>query len=192
MSRRAITLGLGFLVLTMFTAATFADTMWLHVRVDEERSSERVRINLPLELVEEVLPLIEVDEFRRGKLQIDDHDLDDFVHIREIHEAIRKAEDGKWIEVEDAHDRVTVSKKGDELLVHVEEDYFDEDDRGETVDIRIPLSVVEALFSGDPDELNLLAAVQALQEEGASSMITVDERDSKVRIWIDDNSSQED
>lgn len=192
MSRRATTLGLGFLVLTMFTAVTFADTMWLHVRVDEERSSERVRINLPLELVEEILPLIEVDEFRRGKLHIDDHDLDDFVQIREIHEAIRKAEDGKWIEVEDAHDRVTVSKKGDELLVHVEEDYFDEDDRGETVDIRIPLSVVEALFSGDPDELNLLAAVQALQEEGESSMITVNERDSKVRIWIDDTSSQED
>jgi hypothetical protein len=192
MSRRATTLGLGFLVLTMFTAVTFADTMWLHVRVDEERSSERVRINLPLELVEEVLPLIEVDEFRRGKLHIDDHDLDDFVQIREIHEAIRKAEDGKWIEVEDAHDRVTVSKKGDELLVHVEEDYFDEDDRGETVDIRIPLSVVEALFSGDPDELNLIAAVQALQEEGESSMITVNERDSRVRIWIDDSSSQED
>jgi hypothetical protein len=192
MSRRAITLGLGFLVLTMFTPVALADTTWLHVRVDEEHSSERVRINLPLELVTEVLPLIEVDEFRRGKLHIDDRDLDDFVHVREIHEAVRKAEDGKWIEVEDAHDRVTVSKKGDELLVHVVEEYLDEDDRGETVDIRIPLSVVEALFSGDPNELNLLAAVQALQEEAESSMITVNERDSMVRIWIDDSSSQED
>jgi hypothetical protein len=192
MSRKAITLGLGLFLLTVFTAVTFADSMWLHVRVDERHSSERVRINLPLELVEEILPLIEVDEFRRGKIQIDDHDLEDLVQMREIHEAVRKAEDGKWIEVEDKHDRVTVSKSGDEILVHVEEDYFDEDDYSNTVDIRIPLSVVEALFSGDPDELNLLAAVQALQEEGETSMITVDERDSKVRIWIDDSSSQED
>lgn len=193
MLRRVVIVGLGFLVPSMLTGIALADSMWLHVRVDEEHSSEKVRINLPLDLVEEILPLIEVDELQKGRIQIDNHDLEDIVQIRQVQEAVRKAEDGKWIEVEDEHDRVTVSKKGDELLVHVEEDYYDEDDADETVDIRIPLSVVDALFSGEPNELNLLAAVEALQEDGASSMITVvDEEDSRVRIWIDDSSSQDD
>jgi hypothetical protein len=193
MLKRMMLLSLALAILALAPLAAAADTMWLHVRVDEKHDSERVRINLPLDLVEELLPLIEVDELRNGKLQIDNHDLEDLVAIRQVQEALRKAEDGEYIEVEDEEDRVTVSKKGDELLVHVEEDYHRRGDREHvnTVDMRIPLTVVEALFSGEEDELNLLAAVQALKKEGAASMITVDEEDTSVRIWIDDKSSQD-
>jgi hypothetical protein len=195
MRSRSVAAGLVLALLTMAPlAAAAADTMWLHVRVDGKEDDEKVRVNLPLDLVLEILPLIEVDEFNRGIIQIDDHDLDDLIAIRHIQGALAKAEDGEYLEVEDTRDRVTVSKKGDELFVHVEENFRDGEERHRdhgTVDIRIPLKVVDALFSGEEDELNLLAAVQALKEDGAESMVTINDEDADVLIWIDDKSAQD-
>ena len=53
------------------------------------------------------------------------------------------------------------------------------------MDIRIPVPVVEALFSGKSDELDLMAAVRALSSQGDLQLTAVDEDSSLVRIWVD-------
>ena len=60
-------------LLTM--SATVAADKWLHVHV-EEAGGETVNVNIPLSIVESMLPHIAVDELQNGKLQIDaGHDL---------------------------------------------------------------------------------------------------------------------
>ena len=63
---------------------------------------------------------------------------------------------------------------------------MDEDfEGGDQVEIRVPISVLDALVSGDDDELDLLAAVRALGEHEEETLVMVQETDSTVRIWID-------
>jgi len=58
--------------------------------------------------------------------------------------------------------------------------------------VRFPLAVVDALFSGEPGELDLLAAVEALSRHGqGGDLVRVNDGDTKVRIWIDDINSED-
>jgi hypothetical protein len=53
------------------------------------------------------------------------------------------------------------------------------------VDIKIPFPVVEALLSGGKDEINVLAALRALGNYQNIDLVTVNDADSTVRIWVD-------
>jgi hypothetical protein len=61
----------------------------------------------------------------------------------------------------------------------------------ETVDVSVPLTVVDALLSGGTDELDLVAAVRALGTLGDTVLVTVEDQKSKVRIWVDSRSAAE-
>ncbi|MDM7915090.1 MAG: hypothetical protein QUU85_07465, partial [Candidatus Eisenbacteria bacterium] len=58
----------------------------------------------------------------------------------------------------------------------------------QTVRIQVRMEVVDALLSGPEDELNLAAAVEAMQPEHGD-LITVDGPDERVRIWVDDRNT---
>ena len=90
--------------------------------------------------------------------------------------------------MESRRETVRVAKSEKFLTIKVEERRRHHSE----VDIQIPLSVVDALLSGEDDELNLLAAVSALREEGEGVLVTVDDEESAVRIWVDRNSETED
>ena len=64
-----------------------------------------------------------------------------------------------------------------------------EDDRTET-EIRVPGAVMDALLSGPGDQLDIAAAIRALNGLGAGIYVTAREGRSDVRIWVDDKSSQ--
>jgi len=151
---------------------------WLHVRVDESGpDGERVRVNLPLELVAEILPMIEADDFHRGHIRFDGHDLDG-MDMAALVGAVRNAKDGEYVTVEGSDESVHITKEGDLLLINVDEE-------DEKVNIRLRLSVVDALFSGERGEMNLVAAVKALEAEGDCEIVRIDGEDETVRIWID-------
>ena len=180
MIRKAIVGSLA-LVLAVGTVSAGGDR-WLHIAVDEHSGDrETVRVNLPLQLVEAVLPLIEADDFQRGRIKIDWHEINE-IDLPEILLALRDAEDGEYITVDSDHEQVRVAKERDYLTIHV-------DGRHEEVDLQIRLSVVGALFSDRPNELDLLAAVQALDEDEEADLVTVTGDDETVRIWIDRNST---
>jgi hypothetical protein len=53
------------------------------------------------------------------------------------------------------------------------------------VEVRLPLTVVDALASAGGNELDLVAGVRALATQGDTELVTVKDGKSTVRIWLD-------
>jgi hypothetical protein len=166
------------LVLLLGASFAWADGKWLHVSINEEgEDGERVRVNLPLELVAKVLPLVEADEFHRGKIRLDQSDLEE-VDVAGILAAVRGAEDGEYVTVEGTDENVKVRKDGNLMSIDVE-------DGDEKVKIRIRMEVIDALISSNNNELDIAAAIDVLGEKSEGDLVTVESDDESIRIWID-------
>jgi hypothetical protein len=178
-------------VLTVLAATALAASLtlaatagrWIHVHVEKTgEAAEAVRVNLPLDVVGKILPAMQADRFDRGRVRLDSKDLQG-VDLRAIWEALATARDGEFVTVEGSRENVRVSKSGAYMNIHVRDD---SGARPERVEVQVPLAVVDALFSATPDELDILAAVEALDAHGPVELIRVDDGKSRVRIWVDD------
>jgi hypothetical protein len=164
-------------------AATSAKTdRWLHVRViSTDGKGETVRVNVPLELAERVLPAINKNRLHDGKVKIDCAHVND-VDLRSLAEAIRNAKDGEYVTVQGSDSDVRVAKQNNYLIVHVL-------DKGKSrksqVEIKVPMKVIDALFSAGKDELDLVAALHALSAAGDTELVSVKDEDNTVRVWLD-------
>jgi hypothetical protein len=166
--------------------AAVADDLWLHIRVEEDGGrGENVNVNIPLSMIESMLPLITVDELQEGKLHIDDDDLEGF-DLRELVAAVREAPDADFVTVESEDETVRVAKEDDFLVIRA-------DERGrhgdEKVRVRMPLAVVDALVGDDPNQLDLVAALRVLGEYEGEALVSVESDTESVRIWIDSSDS---
>jgi len=180
MKRTATLLALILVVALPATAASASDLL-LHVRVEDHGSRpEHVNVNVPLSLIESLLPLIEVDELRDGRLYLDDIDMEG-LDLRGLLDALRDAPDADYVRVHSDDEEIRVSKDNGYLLVNV-----DEVD-GERVRIRVPLDVVEAMLQGPDNEIDLLAGLRALAGHVGEDLVVVEGPDESVRIWIDAN-----
>ncbi len=156
--------------------------MWLHVRVDSpDAKGERVRVNIPVELAEKVLPTINHDKLHGGKININCMHGDD-VDLRALMEAVRTAKDGEYVTVQSDDSDVRVAKQGGHLIIHVL-------DKGkskkEQVEVKVPMKVVDALFSAGKDDLDLVAALHVLSGMGDTELVSVKDEENTVRIWLD-------
>jgi hypothetical protein len=174
-----------------FAALAIPADRWIHIRVIESGpDGDRVRINIPLSLAEAVLPTIKSDKFCDGKVKVEGHALDQ-VDLRSMLEAVRKAQDNQYVTVESKDQNVEVAKAGEFLLIKVHENCKGAGKKAQawkatnTVDIKIPFKVAHALLSGNNDELNVLAAVRALDEYQNLELVTVKDDSNNVRIWVD-------
>jgi len=176
------TLAILLLSLSVGAVAGQASELWFHVQVRDGESTS-VHVNLPLRLIEKALPMIPRDEIHidSGGVEIDgvEWSMED---LRELWAEIRDSPDMTFISVDDVDENVRVSKSGEHMLVTVDE--LEED--GDRVNVKIPLSVVEALLAGDGDELRIEDAVRALADHGAGDLVTVESDSESVRVWIDD------
>ena len=84
------------------------------------------------------------------------------------------------VENADEDETVRVARAGNVMLVHV-----DKPSGKESVRVEIPIEVVDALFSGQGEELNLRAGFAELQKR-RGDIVRVKDNDSTVRIWIDE------
>ena len=164
------------------SASTDRRDMWLHVRVDSpDAKGERVRVNIPVELAEKVLPTINHDKLHGGKISINCMHGDD-VDLRAMMEAVRTAKDGEYVTVQSEDNDVRVAKQGGHLIVHVL-------DKGkakkEQVEVKVPMKVVDALFSAGKDDLDLVAALHVLSGMGDTELVSVKDEENTVRIWVD-------
>lgn len=172
---------LGILVLLLLVpmlGPADASERWLHVRVEEDGGEESVSVNIPLQLVEAILPAIETDELRQGRFDWDEAEIDG-VDLRQILEALRDAPDADYVTVRDRDESVRVAKEDGFILVRVDED------EGDRVRVKLPLSVVEAMIGERHGELDLVAGLRALGEYDGGDLVTVESDDESVRIWID-------
>ena len=73
---------------------------WLHVRVENPDSKdEMVRVNIPLELAEKILPTIDKDKFHNGHVKIDHFDCNG-IDFQALLGAVRDAKDGEFVTVQ--------------------------------------------------------------------------------------------
>src|SRR5271163_5278380 len=186
-----------FIPLAGRAQATSGGDRWLHVRVvSTDGKGESVCVNVPLELAEKVLPAINKDQLHGGKVTIDKFDGND-VDFRAVLDAVRGSKDGEFVTVngKDGQD-VRVAKQGGFLLVHVTDnsghiahyhhknkDGNDKKDEGASkeltkpnvshVEVKIPLSVVDAMFSAGKDEIDLIAGLRMLSSQGDTELVSV-------------------
>jgi len=192
MMKKTVGVIVGMLV---FAALALPADRWIHVRVIESGpDGDRVRVNIPLSLAEAVLPAIKCDKLNEGKVKVEGHAFDR-VDVRALLEAVRKTGDNQYVTVESKDQNIEVAKAGEFLLIKVHENSKhgakkDQASKGQnTVDIKVPFKVANALLSGPTDELNVLAALRALDEYQNLELVTVKDGSDDVRIWVDSNNT---
>ena len=166
-------------VLFVLCAGTVsAGERYLHVRVGGDDTDEMIHLNVPLRFAEGLLAQVDVSDWAsdvhvRGCCSMNGSDL------RAVLAALEDAPDSEFLAVRDGDESVRVAKERGFLVVHVEAD------RGERVRARLPLSVVRAALRGPGDELDLGAALRALEDHGDIELVRVDGNSESVRIWVD-------
>jgi len=164
------------------SSASSSSDRWLHIRaISSDAKGETVRVNVPLELAEKVLPAIHQERIHDGKVKIDNAHVND-VDLRALVEAIRTTKDGEFVTVQSNDCDVRVAKQSNHLVVHVL-------DKGNSkkseVEIKVPMKVIDALFSAGKDELDLVAALHALAAQGDTELVSVKDHENTVRVWLD-------
>jgi hypothetical protein len=164
------------------STASVSQDRWLHVRViSTDAKGESVRVNVPLELAEKVLPAINKERLHAGKVKIDDAHVKD-VDLGALAEAIRTTKEGEFVTVQSNDCDVRVAKQSKRLIIHV----LDKENSKESeVEIMVPIKVIDALFSAGKDELDVVAALHALSAQGDSELVSVKDHENTVRIWLD-------
>jgi len=168
------------LLAALFTTGFIqAGDSWLHVKVDSpEGGGEMVRVNIPFSLVETILPMVGEKQLKDGKLHLEGVS-EDGLDLRAVLEQFRNSSDADFVKVRDGDENVTLSKKGEFLLVNATDV-----GEGGKVRIRLPLAIVDALLAGEPDSLDLAAALEGLsRDEG--DLVSVEDGEETVRIWVD-------
>ena len=180
------------------TTTASKSEQWIHVRVEsKEDHGETVRVNVPVEMAAKVLPAIHQENLHDGKVRLNCAHAKD-VDLRAILDAVRAARDGEFVTVESRDSNVRVAKNAGYLYIHVTDksDTKKPAKQGKEggkpspaqetkVEVKVPLKVVDALLSAGKDELDLLAALEALSANGDTELVTVRDQENTVRVWID-------
>lgn len=177
-----------FAVLLLAGTVAFAASSerYLHVRVTNPTTHEMVRVNVPLSLAEKIIPAINNGDLRDGKVHVGGLEANN-VNVRAILEALKTAPEGEFVTVQQNDSDVHVAKEHGQLVVHV----IDKNSK-EKVDVTVPWVVAEALISDTTEnQLNIEAAIHALQNAGDLTLVSVVSKDESVRVWIDSRSSDE-
>ena len=175
--------------LTLFAAGPLlAQTPWIHVVVDEpadgpDGDATKVNVNLPLSVVRIALQAAPDDVISEGKIHFNHMDRDiDVESLRAMWAELKLAGDAEFVTVEEDDETVKIRRQGDLVLIDIE----DLDDRDpERVRVEVPVRVVDALFSGNGDSLDIERALNELSQE-RGDIVNVDDGATKVRVWIDE------
>jgi len=182
--KRSFLAGVGLVALLVVPAAVHAETPWIHVRVEEPEKQSKVAVNLPLSVVEVALEAAPSVIESHGKIHLGEKHGMKLEDVRKIWAELAAVGDAELVSVEDKDQTVKVWRKADQVHVHVEKAGKEE------VRIEVPVSLVDALLSGEGDTVNIKAAVAELQKK-RGDIVTVSEPDTSVRVWIDEQNAQE-
>ncbi|MCY4637289.1 MAG: hypothetical protein OXG04_22790 [Acidobacteria bacterium] len=149
----------------------------------QEGADFNVNINVPLAAVEPLLRLVPHDILSEGRLAMGDRDVPvDVAAMRGLWGAISDIGDAEFLTVDSEDETVSISRTGDQILVQMAEC---DENGGETVDIRLPVVVLDALLSGDDETLDVGAAVEHLADL-RGDIVRVSGDDHQLRVWIDE------
>jgi len=173
------------------TAAKPAAERYLHVKVDGGTKGESVNVNVPLSMAVKILPTINHGDLHNGRVTISGADIND-VDLRAILDAVRTAPDNEFVTVKSSEQDVRVAKSNGNLIIHVRDSGKESGKSRQKVDVTVPMKVVDALFStAKQNELDVAAAIRALGEAGETVLVTVQDAEQSVKIWVDSKSGAE-
>lgn len=179
-------LALGGMVLgaTASPAQVGSAAAWLHVRVEEGAKGSKVSVNLPLTVVEAALKAAPDTIATEGKFHVGqaNHGLS-VADMRRMWTELKNAGDTEIVSVEDKDETVKVARRGDVVQVRV-----NRVGSGEEVNVDVPVSLVDAALAGDGDTIDVKALVRELAKR-RGDVVRVNEKDNKVRIWIDESNT---
>jgi hypothetical protein len=162
---------------------------WLHVRVDStESNGDTVRVNVPLSLAEKVLGAVDQRRFHNGRISVGHGDLNG-VDLKAMIDAVRSSKDGEFVTVATRDEDVRVAKQNGVLLIHALDKHSGKN--GDNVDVKIPLTVVDALLTHGSQELDIVAAIHILSSTGDTELVSVKDGNNTVRVWLDTKSSSD-
>ena len=170
--------------LLLMTSPILAQTPWVHVEVEEGGDDNtHIKVNLPLSVVQVALEAAPEKFLEDGKIHLHnmDHDLD-VEDLRKIWAELRAAGDAEFVSIEGDDKTVHVSREGDLIRIVVD---GRKEGSTEQVRVEVPVAVVDALFSGEGESLNLHDALEELKNQ-RGDIVRVDDGETKVRIWIDE------
>jgi hypothetical protein len=165
-----------------------SSSAWLHVRVEEPSRKSRVHVNLPLPVVEAALKAAPHTIGSEGRINLRRHGVhfghDHHVGVAELRamwKELKNAGDTEIVNVEDREGTVSVARKGDLVQVRVQQE-----GRSEKVHVDVPVALVDALLSAEGEELDIRAGIAELRKL-RGDIVRVDDKDTSVRVWIDEN-----
>ncbi len=190
MNRKLLSLAVGAAMLLAVGATAQAQTAgWIHIRVMEDEGTS-VNVNLPMSLISVAMELAQKhafdgdmdfgDEFD-GHVRFghgNDFEVED---IRRMWAELRDAGDADYVQVQDGDENVNIYRRGDIVYIEVDKDGEDK------VRLQVPFSVVDVLLDGEGNELNLVGALEEMASSNNGEILQVNDGDTTVRIWIDDN-----
>ena len=183
---------------------------WIHLDMTGQTS---MSLNLPLAAIEAALAMApEAIVDRDGQLQLGGQREIPVAAIRAAWSQLRDVGDVEIANIQDGRQSVRIAREGDTIVVDVtgtddgddtggeggaDEDDADHDDasrgRGRgfvgEVQVRVPVSVVDALLSGAGETLDVRAAIQELSAL-RGEMVQVVHPEGRIRVWIDESPTQ--
>lgn len=181
--KRATIVALGFLFCGSWVMGQ--SSHWLHVKVETAgENGEQVKLNLPMGLIEAALPILEANEVTKGKVHLSDLPMT-VPQMREVWQTLKEEGDFELASIQDGGSDVRIFKEGNYLHIRTTED------AEEQVEVNIPARVVDALLSGEGEELNIIAAAKALAESDEGDLVSVKDGDETVRVWVDTSNTSE-
>ena len=156
------------------------DSPWLHIRVTDNDEGSKVSVNLPLSLVEIALEIAEAEIQRQSHVHFHDSDVT-VEDLRRMWNELRDAGDADFVTVDEGDERIQISRQADKVLIQMTELESGEQ-KGR---IEVPVTVVDALLSGDGEALNLRGALDELIRTQQGEIVMIDHDDAYVRILIE-------
>jgi len=179
---------MGFLIAANAAAAPAGSPdRYLHVRVQDSTEGESVNVNIPLAMAEKIVPAIHNDKLHDGRITVDQDKMKE-VDIQAVLQAIHSAPDNEFVTIQQKDQNIRVLKSNGNIIVKIR-DASGKDD--EKVDVTVPLAVADALFSSIHDnQLDIAAALRALNQAGQTLIVTVESATQHVRVWVDERNTQ--
>jgi hypothetical protein len=84
---------------------------WLHIHVNDPVKEETVRINVPIALMETLLPMVQENSIHNGKIHFDDKSVSK-AELKKLWASIKQEGDTDYMTIEKPGEKVTVSMQG--------------------------------------------------------------------------------
>jgi len=158
---------------------------FLHVRVDKAQSAESSRIDVPVAMAAAILPGIHQGALHGGKIQIGEGKING-IDLRAMLDAAQMAPEGRFVTLKNGEASVEVAKSRGRLLIDAREG----GQQPAVAHIQVPMPVAQALLSAGKDQLDLVAALNALEKAGDTELVRIEDPRETIRVWVDGTSHQ--